>query len=192
MISFNRKDYVDINEYCLAQEKYRVEFGWHIFLESQAKAIAEAYKGLKFIEVYAGTGYVAKLITEQMGNSNGSYLAYDNNGVINDWGYVKKHYDVINEDVLELDITQADVIVMCWPAYAEMDALTVVKNMRIGQVLLYQGEGYGGCTGCDEFHEYLESNFHEANPELLNTLNDLHVTWDGLHDRWFIYKKDKE
>lgn len=60
------------------------------------------------------------------------------------------------------------------------NALATFKSVNPTGNVFYVGEGDGGCTGCDIFHN------------LLNTHYDLDdeveiPTWPGIHDRLFIY-----
>ena len=61
--------------------------------------------------------------------------------------------------------------------------------MRSGQILIYNGEGYGGCTGCDEFHNHLQSDHWTPQTMFTQRLNKHHVSFPGIHDRWNTYIK---
>ena len=74
-------------------------------------------------------------------------------------------------------------VFMAWPPYNTDMAYKVAKKMKKGRVLIYVGEGDGGCTGDDQFHTYLYKNFKEIEA-------DSHITsWWGIHDRVMIYRK---
>lgn len=47
---------------------------------------------------------------------------------------------------------------MVWPPYATSMAFDTLNNFK-GNLLIYVGEGYGGCTGDDAFHEKLEEEW---------------------------------
>ena len=45
---------------------------------------------------------------------------------------------------------------LCWPPYADSMAYDALRKFQCNRVI-YNGEGYGGWTGCDKFHNLLES-----------------------------------
>lgn len=74
-------------------------------------------------------------------------------------------------------------VLMIWPCMEDRWSEGVLDRMIVGQVLIYVGEGEGGCTATDRFHARGESDeFRRL--ELL----DLPI-WDGLHDHMRIYRK---
>ena len=76
-------------------------------------------------------------------------------------------------------------VFMAWPPYDNPMAYEVVKNMGVGRKLVFVGEGYGGCTGDDNFFQYLETNFEEI---------DIDFTiprWSGIYDGVRHYIKTK-
>ena len=71
---------------------------------------------------------------------------------------------------------------MSWPPYDEPIGAEVAKRMLPGSVLFYIGEGYGGCTGCDQLHAILNEQF--------DRLDNVHIPrFDGMHDSLMIYRK---
>ena len=66
----------------------------------------------------------------------------------------------------------------------------VLQAMSPGQVLIYQGEGFGGCTADDAFHEELEnSGLWAAAPKVTQDLAENHLQFAGIHDRWTVWMK---
>lgn len=57
--------------------------------------------------------------------------------------------------------------------------------MKPGQMLVFEGEGEGGCTGDDAFFELLSSSFAEHVAQS-RRLNAGHVQFPGIHDRWSV------
>jgi hypothetical protein len=76
-------------------------------------------------------------------------------------------------------------VFVSWPCYAEQWAYEAAKNMKVGNYLYYIGEGYGGCTADDDFHDLLYTDFvlQENTPSL--------PQFSGLHDEFFHYIKVK-
>jgi len=52
-----------------------------------------------------------------------------------------------------------------------------------GQTVIFVGEGWGGCTGDDLFHDHLSSDF-----EKVEDYYDL-PQWEGIHDYLAVYKR---
>ena len=70
----------------------------------------------------------------------------------------------------------------CWPPYDDDLAYRVALRLRPGRYLAYIGESYGGCTGDDQFHEYVKDAFE--------MVEEIEIPqWGGLHDYLWIYKK---
>lgn len=93
---------------------------------------------------------------------------------------------IINRDSTEI-VENYEVILLVWPPYANPFAAKLVEKMKPGQVLIYQGEGYGGCTGDDRFHNLLYNMSFDSEKSKL--LNKFHIQWPRIHDEWFIYTK---
>lgn len=73
---------------------------------------------------------------------------------------------------------------MVWPSYDvkwPVEALLTYLS-ELGETLIYVGEGAGGCTADNEFHEIVEQKFDE--------ILDVEIPqWSGIHDRLMIYRK---
>ena len=72
-----------------------------------------------------------------------------------------------------------------WPSYNESWPAQAVKEYtkKGGQTIIYVGEGSGGCTADNEFHDFLED---EKGPWELKECIDIPV-WEYIHDRLYIY-----
>lgn len=60
--------------------------------------------------------------------------------------------------------------------------------MSKGQVLIYNGQGSGGCTGDKDFFNYLDEHFTPMK-ELDYELNENHVSFPCTKDHWWVYAK---
>jgi hypothetical protein len=76
-------------------------------------------------------------------------------------------------------------VYMAWPPYDHPMAFETVQAMEVVRILIYVGEGHGGCTGDDKFFEYLYSNFEE-----IETTAAI-PSWSGIYDNVSVYKKIK-
>ncbi len=81
-------------------------------------------------------------------------------------------------------------VLLTWPPYDKPFALQVAQAMLPGQLLVYEGEGAGGCTADIAFFDCMSDvGLWEWLPEVSSRLNAVHVTFDGLHDRWMVWKR---
>lgn len=131
------------------------------------------------VEVGAGTGYWAKLVTEAGGNvrafdSSPSRLK-KNSYCTGSWFHVER--------------AQANVasrfphrtLFLCWPPYDTGMANEALRSYR-GSTVVYVGESWGGCTGNDEFHQRLQDQFDRAETIEL-------PRWSGIHDYFTVWKR---
>lgn len=72
-------------------------------------------------------------------------------------------------------------LLMCWPSLND-DWPFVTLGVFQGSTVLYVGEGDGGCTADDKFHELLDSKFNEIQTVAIPQF------W-GLHDYLSIWKR---
>lgn len=81
-------------------------------------------------------------------------------------------------------------VLLTWPTYDKSFAFDIAKAMHPGQLLIFEGEDKGGCTGDDQFFEYV-SDYEQwlALKELSDQLDAVHVTFATQHDHWSIWRK---
>lgn len=164
---------------------------WFILTREVADILGEFLKNKAVIEVMAGTGHLAYHLRQTSGLDRKQYKAYD---IKRGYGHRQYLPGVTTKNAFMAPIKKADVVIMTWPGYDDNHAYRVAKKMlagvKTGQWLIYQGEGYGGCTGDDNFHDLLASDFR-PNSRLADKLNDHHSQFWGVNDRWYVYKKIK-
>lgn len=150
--------------------------------------------GPKVIEMGAGTGYWAW----QLSQRGVDVLAYDESPP--DLRANKFHPVTLTEEgisgrptttwhpVLAGTPTTVPMVypdrtlLLCWPPYGESMAADALAAYG-GPTLIYVGEGYGGCTGDDTFHQALEREWHEV-------AYHRPVTWSGIHDTVSVYHRE--
>ena len=69
---------------------------------------------------------------------------------------------------------------MVWPPYGGEHARHALSVYE-GDLLVYAGEGGGGCTADDGFYELLDAEWDEV------SVAPQHVTWWGIHCRLSSY-----
>jgi hypothetical protein len=130
-----------------------------------------------FLEVGAGTGYWAWEFQKR----NIDYIATepDQKG---EKEQPKKTIWVKMEPLSALDSIKkypGRTLLICWPSYNDCWAYHALKAYT-GSSFIYVGEGDGGCTADDLFHEELNKNW-----EVKKQFRSLQ--WYGIHDEIYIY-----
>lgn len=74
------------------------------------------------------------------------------------------------------------VLYLSWPPYSDAMA-DEAPDAYTGDFLIYCGEGQGGCTADDDFHDALESDW-----DLVSTSRG-HAQWWGIHDTLESYRR---
>lgn len=131
------------------------------------------------VEIGAGRGYWAYML-EQAGVTVHPYDMHvpgDTSYFFNTSGTFT---DVHRGDHNAVRDHDSDVLFMSWPSYDEPWAYEALRAYR-GDMVIYAGEGDGGCTADDAFHDLLESDW-----TWLST-SSKHMTWWGIHDTLTAY-----
>lgn len=162
-IGTSRRDYF-INNY-----------GWSVPVQSAITKLKGFVGDNTVLSVGSGYGLWSKLLQDAGINVVATTLAPEEGDVQmprKDHSFTDvenlSHSDAINK------YPQANVLMMSWPPYSDPMAYESLKNFR-GNKLIYIGEGYGGCTGCDDFHNLLENKWKDVG------VLDI-PQWQGIHD----------
>lgn len=182
-IKYNRPYYLPkpINEH-LYRDSHIVRFGYALVTKEELDLIKPLLEGKKVIEVGCGTGYVTHAL-----RSMGSVVDAldDGKGGMFEW----IHYldDIIKEDYSTADLSNYDVIIVCWPSYGYENVTLMLNSLKSGTVVIYEGEMSGGCCAPDSFFDLIDERC--AVDELTtNKLNDLHWRFTGSHDEWLVFQ----
>lgn len=150
--------------------------------------------GKKAVEIGAGTGYYASLLS-QMGVDMICYDLYppqhtgqnhyhsprnkNHDGLL---GITREvFFDVRSGNHLMAAQHSDRTLFLCWPPY-DGDMAYLALQAYQGQRLVYIGESQGGCTGDDQFFALLDEAWH---------LVESHtpVQWSGIHDVIEVYER---
>lgn len=181
-------DYASINDFPSIEtfmfdrkcrEQWVKEFSWAIPNPEALRAIQ--HLGSPIVEIGAGSGYWGYLL-RCLGIRCYLYDINPPDTCDNHWASRGTQWTYVAKgDVECLDRHPDCTLFLCWPPYQDDMALRAAERYT-GQYLIYVGEGYGGCTGCDEFHQLLHNQFDECKridiPQFY-----------GLHDELVIYKR---
>ena len=155
------------------------EYAWAIPSDHALKTIVKFSNSI--CEIGAGTGYWAYMLTQY----GASVVAYDlaiPGRHKNEWGHKRTWFDVQHGDVLSINQHQNKGLMLCWPPYDHPMSEAILK-LYTGSKVIYIGEGSGGCTGSEAFHELLETDFTEID------CIDI-PQWDGIHDRVYLLERN--
>lgn len=157
-------------------------YSWAIPSPDAINFILRHTAGRVIFEVGAGTGYWARQLTA----AGASVMAFDiaPPPKPNIWHPEQSLWHPVAEAPATV-AAEADpgwALMLCWPPYNEPMAAEALTAFP-GSLLIYIGEGPGGCTGDDEFHDLLGRDWR-----LLDDC-DQHVRWFGLFDRLEVYQR---
>ena len=167
-----------------ARERLVRQYSWAV---PNDKALEEIALHSPIVEMGAGTGYWAQLLHER----GVSVQAFDespmedgknhfHNGGLFENKKPTSFFPVSKGNPKLLCAHTNFTLFLCWPPMDEM-AEECLKYWK-GSTLIYIGEGNGGCTATDEFHEELERSF-----ELIKTIDI--PQWPGMHDYLGVYRR---
>jgi len=163
------------------REDYIHKYGFAIPCKEALDTIRE-YSPI--LEVGAGTGYWAALldcdiIATDIGRGSETLIKSKQ------WFDMGTHFSVKKMSAQTAMKKWPDrTLFFCWPSYDEPWPTEALKNLKFGKHVIYIGEGEGGCTADDEFHQELRDKFEEV--------EDISIPqWRGIHDNLWVYKKVK-
>jgi SAM-dependent methyltransferase len=166
------------------RSRYLLSIGYHIVTTELINSLTNLLRNKRVIELGCGTGFLVQSLRDKnidiSGVDDSSFRYYKNN-------FAPNH--CINFDFTKLDINEYDALIAAWPNYEDNAINSVISRMKPNQLLFYVGEGYGGCTGNDEFHSILEDESRfKFDSELSELLSNSTLSFYGIHDRWHLYK----
>jgi hypothetical protein len=163
------------------REIFRVGVSWHIPTESLVKTVIN-YSPI--VSVGSGFSY-----TESLAEKRGADIIATDINPTKKNGWCRN--GIFHMQVEKLDAKSAVEkysnrnVFMAWPPYSTPMAFEVAKAMEKDRILIFVGESHGGCTGDDNFFEYLYDHFEEIEEDVAIP------SWNGLHDNVYIYRKIK-
>lgn len=150
------------------------KYAWAIPTYAAVKHVTEYTN--KVVEIGAGTGYWAMCLAA-VGIEVKAFdiKPYKNLWCDGSWFQVEKGSPGAAANYRD------HALFLCWPPYDDTLAVDALRSYS-GNTLIYVGEGWGGCTGDDEFHDLLVKEWEE--------LSSFRIPqYDGIHDYLHIYKR---
>jgi hypothetical protein len=141
--------------------------------------LTEYIAGRKVIEIGAGTGYWAW----QLAQAGVDVLAYDTHDWVRYSRFVDTQFHPVHEGSVEQLAEHPDrMLMLCWPDYNTPFALDAVTAYT-GDCLIYIGEGWGGCTGDEEFGRVLNDEWD------LTVSSRFHINYGGINSYVGLYRR---
>jgi SAM-dependent methyltransferase len=147
----------------------------------------------RVLDAGSGSGFLSKeLCRRGIDTFAVDRCAYEDQKVQRQFGYpmiTVYQRDAMGDAVNHVS-RQFGAVLLVWPPYDKSFAFDIAKAMHPGQLLIFEGEGAGGCAGDDKFFEYVSDGEQWlALKELSDQLDAVHVTFAPQHDHWFIWRK---
>lgn len=173
--------------FMMGRERYISQYGFVLLTAECVDALASLLGGKSVLEVGAGTGFLSHCLAEKGVDVLAQDLASP--GEASPYRFQKKwkldHLGPFEEVLTD----KYDVVLLSWPCMGSSFAFNVAKSMVQGQILVYQGEGAGGCTASDAFFDYVDGSDWAFQEDATDALNQHHRRFPAIHDRWLVFKK---
>lgn len=170
----------------LARDAHIAQFSFMALPKETLDALAELIADRRTLDAGAGTGYLSEQLAHR-----GAWVVASDLGPIseNDFGQRKVWRRDHEGDSCELLPGDFGAVILAWPPMDEF-AFRVASLLRPGQVLIYQGEGAGGCTADETFFaEVRQDSRWQPLPGWTGSLNQHHLQFYGIHDRWLVWER---
>jgi len=154
-------------------------YSWSICSPGDITWLREVLGGRGVVETGAGTGYWAWQL-EQAGIS---VAAYDPNPPEPGNHFARREWTTVLRDDHGASRHHPDrALFLCWPSYSDPWAAQSLACYG-GDMLIYAGEGEGGCTADDEFFRLRDAEWDEIGD------SPAHVSYGGIHDYLTAYRR---
>ncbi len=166
------EDFGMLKESFRARKEYIAHVGFPLISKEFASELKEIFIDLEidsFAEIEAGNGVISTLLNNLGFEGKGYTL--DPDTIKHNWGIQKSPIferareqqllEFINIRKLKLK-TAPDIIVASWIPYEGGDEVLEFFNNHSdnqSEYFMVIGEGHGGCTANDEFHDWLDNKF---------------------------------
>lgn len=159
--------------------------GFVLLTRECLQTLAAMFNGRRVLDAGSGTGFLAHALAQ----AGVDVVAADKAAHANPYGFDARWRLDAPVDAAGLLPGDFDDVILSWPCYGSPFAMRVATAMRAGQRLVYQGEGYNGCTASTRFLRHVRSRAWRAEHTLSAALNGPHARFSGIHDYWHVYTK---
>jgi hypothetical protein len=178
--AFDKTTAIQLNEFGASRHHLAARYAWSIPTPGDMQWTTGILDGRSVVEIGAGTGYWAW----QLEQAGADVAAYDPHPPADDNNYCKHgpYTTVLQDDATAVRHHQDRALLMVWPPY-EGEHARHALSLYTGDLLIYAGEGHGGCTADDGFYELLAAEWDEV------SVAPQHVTWSGIHCQLAAYRR---
>jgi len=174
-----------LDKYIL-REMYTHRVSWCLISNNWLNPLYNFIEGSKCIELYAGLG----LLSKELKKRGLDITPYDNMS----WEMTKlgnKFTNVINKNAIdalkEYENDSLDYIIMSWVPYEDESCVKVLKYLKHHQqkaIIIWIGEDFGGCNGCEEFFENtIDVSYNKKYKDACNFINKKFQRWNAIYDK---------
>lgn len=173
-LAFSKATGTELTEMGADRQRLATRYAWSIISPGDVTWMLQQLDGRAVVEIGAGTGYWAW----QLEQAGVDVAAYDPHppGEDNMYCTAGPYTTVLQDDATAVKHHQDRALLMVWPPYGGEHARHALSVYE-GDLLIYAGESWGGCTADDGFYELLEAEWDEV------SVAPQHVTWWGIHCR---------
>lgn len=167
-------------EYKMFADRFAIcpTYSWSICTPGDIAWLGDVLAGRGVVEPGAGTGYWAW----QMEQAGISVAAYEPGEPGENMFARREWTTVLRDDHSAVKHHPDRALFLCWPSYDEPWAAQALACYS-GDLLIYAGEGEGGCTADDEFFRLLEAEWDEIG------CSPQHVSYWGIHCYLTAYRR---
>ncbi|MFD8866065.1 hypothetical protein ACFV1F_17100 [Streptomyces sp. NPDC059590] len=179
-LAFDKATGLKLDQLGATRHHLASRYAWSIISPGDVAWMLRQLDGRALIEIGAGTGYWAW----QLEQAGVDVAAYDPHPPAEDNTYCKAgpYTAVLQDDATAVKHHQDRALLMVWPPYGGEHARHAL-SLYTGDLLLYAGEAWGGCTADDEFYELLGREWDKVSEA------PRHVTWWGIHCELAAYRR---
>jgi hypothetical protein len=154
-------------------------YSWSICSPGDIAWLKDVLGGRGVVETGAGTGYWAW----QMEQAGISVAAYDPIEPAPGNHFAKRSWATVLRDDHSAAKHHPDrALFLCWPSYSDPWAAQALASYT-GDMLIYAGEGEGGCCADDEFFTLRDAEFEEIGD------SPKHISYWGIHCYLTAYRR---
>ena len=170
--------------------------GFPIITKENFDRILKVVKGKKVLDVGAGGCFLGEALKGRGIDVTTldlkSYRDIEPSNV-SGYSFITPYEPDILGDIHKIDTKPYNAFIVNWPDYESEVATTVLKALGSGDILIYIGEGSGGCCASDNYFDLffsmmLRGEMTEDDSLNFEMRNDS-VSYYGIHDRFSVYKR---
>lgn len=162
------------------RHQFITDFGFALVTDKETELIAHACDRT-ILSLGCGTGYIDEFLRFQ----GLDVISTDPVAIHkNSYGFQHEYGEKIHRLSAKraLKATPNVDVLLSWPCYDKEWAFNAVNLLPVGAKIIYIGEGHGGCTGSDQFHNFLDMKCNELYHSAM-------AQWYGIHDNLTIYER---